>query len=138
MIEIKEGLEWVDFETVAAWLASSYWSPGISQTKVEKAAEGASLVIGVYDGEIQAGYCRVVSDRETFAWLCDVFVNPDYRGQGLATKMVAYALEHPDHQGLRRWMLATRDAHAVYEKLGFESVPIPEHMMVLVPKAPAA
>ncbi|RYG48025.1 N-acetyltransferase, partial [bacterium] len=77
MIEISEETDRIDFATVSSWLASSYWSPNISRAKVERAAEGASLVIGAYDGETQVGYCRVVSDGETFAWLCDVFVDPN-------------------------------------------------------------
>ncbi|CAN5371819.1 GNAT family N-acetyltransferase [soil metagenome] len=137
MIEIAEGLGRVDFDKVAPWLASSYWSPGISREKVERAANGASLVISAFDGDRQVGYCRVVSDRETYAWLCDVFVDPERRGEGIAQEMVSYALAHPDHQGLRRWMLATSTAHTLYEKFGFRSVPIPENMMELKLGAPS-
>ena len=78
----------------------------------------------------QLGYCRAVSDRTTFGWLCDVFVSPSARGQGIAKAMVGYILEHPEHQGLRRWLLATKDAHGIYRECGFESLPMPERWMV--------
>src|SRR5215212_4424295 len=99
--EIDDDLARVDFGRVYHWLASSYWSPGVPREKVEKAAQGSSLVVGAYLNGEQAGYLRVVSDRATFAWVCDVFVAEEHRGRGLAKAMVQYALEHPDHQGLR-------------------------------------
>jgi len=72
---------------------------------------------------------RIVSDRATFAWLCDVFVDPEYRGRGIARAMVAFALQHPDHQGLRQFLLATSDAHGVYASLGFNPITSPERWM---------
>jgi len=129
--KILEGIEPVDFATVHSWLTTTYWSPGISRERVEKAARGSSLVIGAYDDDgLQVGYCRIVSDRTTFAWVCDVFVSPSSRGIGVAKAMVRYALEHPDHQGLRRWLLATKDAHEIYRTCGFEALPMPERWMV--------
>jgi len=128
--EIVEGLERVDFATVHSWLSTAYWSEGVSRERVEKAARGSSLVVGAYADGQQLGYCRAVSDRTTFGWLCDVFVSPSVRGQGIAKAMVGYILEHPEHQGLRRWLLATKDAHGIYRECGFESLPMPERWMV--------
>jgi GNAT superfamily N-acetyltransferase len=132
-IELREGVDAIDFDRVHAWLASTYWSPGVDRDLVERAARGASLVVSAYDGETQVGYLRVVSDRATFAWVCDVFVAPEARGMGLAKRMVRHALSHPDHQGLRRWMLATADAHGVYRECGFDALEQPERFMVHLP-----
>jgi GNAT superfamily N-acetyltransferase len=135
--ELDENRERLDFARVHGWLTTSYWSPGVSRERVEKAAGGSSLVIGAYkDGE-QVGYLRVVSDKTNFAWLCDVFVDEAHRGQGIAKAMVRYALEHPEHQGLRRLVLATRDAHGVYQEVGFEPLPSPEMWMYHAPKPDA-
>jgi GNAT superfamily N-acetyltransferase len=134
--EVVEGIERVDFERVHAWLASTYWSPGIARERVERAASNSSLVIGAYLGLEQAGYLRVVSDRTTFAWICDVFVSEDHRGKGIARSMVQYALAHPEHQGLRRWLLATADAHGVYAECGFKPLENVERWMFLRPVPP--
>jgi GNAT superfamily N-acetyltransferase len=131
--EIDDDPSRVDFARVHDWLTNSYWSPGISRDRVERAATGSALVIGAYLGRVQVGYLRVVSDRTTFAWIADVFVDPDHRGKQIATSMLRVALEHPTHQNLRRWVLATRDAHDVYAKFGFIPLPNPERFMILKP-----
>lgn len=131
--EIDDDRTRLDFGRVSGWLASTYWSPDIPREKVEQAAAGSALVIGAYQNGEQAGYCRVVGDGVTFAWVCDVFVDEAHRGRGLARAMVRFALAHPEHQGLRRWMLATLDAHGVYADLGFAPLAQPERMMVLRP-----
>ena len=131
--EISDEVSRVDFEVVHSWLASSYWSPGIDRQKVEKAAKHSSLVVGAYLGGRQAGYLRVVSDYATFAWVCDVFVGEEFRGKGLAKAMMRFALAHPEHQGLRRWVLATKDAHDVYKACGFNALPEPQRWMILRP-----
>ncbi|MDE2125551.1 MAG: GNAT family N-acetyltransferase [Armatimonadetes bacterium] len=123
----------IDFDRVHAWLTAAYWSPGVSRERVERAAAGSSLLVGAYFGGVQAGYLRVVSDRATFAWICDVWVDKPHRQQGLARAMVRFALDHPEHKGLRRWVLATRDAHRVYAACGFEPLPSPERWMVRQP-----
>ncbi|MGV3617174.1 MAG: GNAT family N-acetyltransferase [Fimbriimonas sp.] len=130
--ELREGVDAIDFDRVHPWLASTYWSPGIEREKVERAADGASLVVSAYSESGQVGYLRIVSDRATFAWVCDVFVAPEARGHGLAKRMLRYALEHPDHQGLRRWMLATADAHEIYRACGFTLLEQPERYMALI------
>lgn len=136
--EIDDALERIDFDRVHGWLASTYWSPGIAREKVERAARNSSLVLGAYKNGTQAGYLRVVSDRATFAWVCDVFVDDAHRGQGLARAMVRFALAHPEHQELRRWLLATQDAHGVYEACGFRLIDNPERWMFLRPNNPDA
>lgn len=122
----------LDFDVVHGFLATSYWSPGVSRAVVERAARH-SLAFGVYhDGggaPRQVGYARVVTDRATFAYLADVFVLPEHRGRGLATWLVGTVLAHPDLQGLRRWLLATRDAHALYARAGFTPLAAPERFM---------
>ncbi|HZT44296.1 MAG TPA: GNAT family N-acetyltransferase [Chthonomonadaceae bacterium] len=133
--EIDDTRERIDFVRVHAWLTTAYWSEGVSRERVEKAARGSSLLVGVYDEEgDQVGYLRVVSDQTTFAWVCDVFVDEQHRGWGIARAMVRFALEHPDYQGLRRWILATRDAHPIYASCGFAPLPNPDKWMILQPR----
>jgi GNAT superfamily N-acetyltransferase len=131
--EIDDDRTRPNFALVHQWLTNSYWSPGVSRDRVERAAAGSSLVVTAYLQATQVGYLRVVSDRATFAWIADVFVDPAHRGKGIATAMLRFALEHPAHQNLRRWILATRDAHDVYASIGFVPLPNPERFMILKP-----
>jgi GNAT superfamily N-acetyltransferase len=131
--EIDDALERIDLARVHGWLASTYWSPGVKREVVERAARGSSLVIGAYLNDEQVSYTRIVSDRATFAWVCDVYVDEAHRKQGLARAMLSFALKHPEHQGLRRWLLATRDAHPVYRAMGFEPLERPERWMAFKP-----
>ena len=135
MVEIREGVESVDFERVHAWLSNVYWSPGISLEKVQRAARGCSLVISAYVKGEQVGYTRIISDKATFAWVCDVYVDEAHRGEGVAQAMMRFALKHPEHQGLRRWVLATRDAHKTYAACGFEPLWEPERWMIHFPSS---
>jgi GNAT superfamily N-acetyltransferase len=133
--ELIEGLERIDFERVREWLSNLWW-PGVRREAVERSARGSSLVIGVYERSTrkQVAYTRVISDMTTFAWLCDVVVDEAHRGRGIGRAMVRYALAHPEHQGLRRWMLSTGDAHRVYAACGFEPYPDPSRIMSYVPR----
>ena len=125
----------LDLARVHGWLRASYWSPDVRREVVERAF-AHSLSVGAYrDGGVQVGVARAVTDQATFAWLCDVFVEPAARGQGVAQAMVRALIADPRLATLRRWALATRDAHAVYAPLGFAPVPA-EHWMQLV--GPAA
>jgi GNAT superfamily N-acetyltransferase len=133
--EIDDTFERVDFATVHRWLADTYWNAGVSREYVERAARHSSLVMGVYRDDRIVGYGRIVSDRTTFAWVSDVYVDPAHRGRGLAKEIVKFALAHPGHQDLRRWLLATRDAHDVYASIGFGPLDKPESMMVHRPVA---
>ena len=108
----------LDLDVVHGFLAQSYWAQGIPRAIVARALAG-SLSFGLYHADGQVGLARFVTDRATFAYLADVFVLPAHRGRGLATWLVGTALTHPDLQGLRRMLLATRDMHALYAKVGF-------------------
>jgi GNAT superfamily N-acetyltransferase len=109
----------LQLDLVYPWLRASYWSPNIRRDVVERAFAN-SLVAGAYDPNgSQLGVARAVTDRATFAWLCDVYVSPGARGQGIARAMVEALMQHPELTTLRRWLLGTRDAHAVYAPLGF-------------------
>jgi GNAT superfamily N-acetyltransferase len=118
----------VDRVAVARFLASSYWAEGIPAATVERSLD-SSLCFALLDSDKQIGFARVISDCATIAYLGDVFVLPEYRGRGLAKWLLECVLGHPDLQGLRRWILATRDAHGLYEQFGFTPLKKPEIFM---------
>ena len=126
-VTIREGMEAMDFSAVREWLAKSYWTQGIAREVIERASQNSALVIGAFAGDgSQAGFMRVVSDKTRFAYLCDVIVDEAWRGRGVARAMVRHALDHPELATVRTWTLATRDAHGVYEPLGFLPMSEPE------------
>ena len=108
----------------------AYWSQGIPRPILEKAIE-RSLCFGLLEDKRQIGFARMVTDFATFGWLCDVYVIETHRGRGLGDWLIASVLEHPDLQGLRRIVLATRDAHALYRRNGFDALPMPERWMAI-------
>jgi GNAT superfamily N-acetyltransferase len=114
----------LDLEVVHGYLSRSYWAAGVPEDVVRRSIEN-SLCFGVYRGEEQAGFARVVTDRATFAYLADVFVLDEHRGQGIGKWLLEVILSHPDLQGLRRWMLATRDAHDLYRRYAFTELARP-------------
>lgn len=118
----------MDLDAIHAYLSSSYWAQGIPRRIVANAMRG-SLCFGLFDDDQQVGFARVVTDRATFAYLCDVYVLENHRGRGLATWLMEAVVNHPDLQGLRRFALATRDAHGLYEKFGFAPLARPEIFM---------
>ncbi|MEU0107424.1 MULTISPECIES: GNAT family N-acetyltransferase [unclassified Streptomyces] len=124
----------VDAERVHRWLSTdAYWALGRPRETQDRAIEG-SLNFGVYDrasGE-QVAYARVITDRATFAWLCDVYVDPSVRGKGVGTALVAAVREELRGYGVRRVLLATLDAHGVYAKHGFAALERPEDWMALI------
>ena len=120
----------MDVEAIHAFLTRSYWSPGIPRSIVEKAIDN-SLCFGLFHESAQVGFARVVTDRATFAYLADVYVLEEHRGKGLARRMMEAVFSHPDLQGLRRFMLATRDAHALYRQFGFRDIANPENLMAI-------
>ncbi|MFJ4618709.1 GNAT family N-acetyltransferase [Streptomyces sp. NPDC088812] len=123
----------IDAGKVHRWLSTdAYWALGRAREKQDRAIAG-SLNFGVYDtasGE-QVAYARIVTDLATFAWLCDVYVDPAVRGKGIGTALVAAVREHLRPHGLRRILLATHDAHGVYEKAGFANLPESDQYMAL-------
>src|SRR5215216_5389061 len=118
----------LDIAAIHAFLTQSYWSPGVPRSTVERAIAN-SLCFGAFWQAEQVGFARVVTDRATFAYLCDVYVLEAHRGRGLAQQLMDHVMQHPDLQGLRRMMLATRDAHSLYAKYGFTPLAAPERMM---------
>lgn len=131
--EISTGRDRLDRTLIHRWLSEdSYWALGRSREKQDAAIDG-SLNFGVYDGVsgAQVAYARVVTDRATFAWLCDVYVDRGVRGKGLGTALAGAVRDHLAPYGLRRLMLATGDAHGVYAKVGFEPLASSEKWMVL-------
>ena len=120
-----------DLELIHTFLVKeSYWARERTLEQTKRAIEH-SICFGVYDGERQVAFARVVSDRATFAYLGDVFVIPEYQGRGIGKMLMEAILAHPELQGLRRWVLATRDAHTLYEKYGFTPLKHPERWMEL-------
>lgn len=108
----------MDITAIHAALTTLYWSVGIPRETVERAVAG-SMPFGIFDGAEQVAFGRVVTDRATFAYVADVYVLEQYRGRGLGRQLVTAMRTHPALQGLRRWLLGTRDAHGLYEKFGF-------------------
>jgi GNAT superfamily N-acetyltransferase len=119
----------LQFDVIYRFLVDeSYWSKGRTREQMENAI-GHSLCFGIYHGDRQVGFARVVSDFATFAYLGDVFVLEEFRGHGLSKWLMEVIVEHPELQGLRRWLLATRDAHGLYEQYGFAPLRFPERWM---------
>jgi GNAT superfamily N-acetyltransferase len=120
----------VDVDVVHAFLTTSYWAEGVTRDVVGRSIRGSAACVSAFDSDgNQVGFCRAVSDRATFAYVADVFVLDGHRGRGLASAMVATLLEDPGLQGLRRLILATKDAHGLYERFGFVGFPNPERWM---------
>ncbi len=113
----------------------SYWAQNIPLDVVERSVAN-SLCFGLYHHEKQVGFARLVTDKATFAYLADVFVLEEYRGKGLSKWMMAVIHSHPDLQGLRRWVLGTRDAHGLYEQFGWARLTeaqVYRFMQIIVP-----
>ena len=123
----------MDLDAIHAYLTRSYWCEGIPKDLVARAMAG-SLCFGLFDEGRQIGFARVISDKATYAYLCDVYVLEEYQGRGLGTWLMRELMTHPDLQGLRRFSLVTRDAHRLYEKNGFTGLANPAgHMEIARP-----
>ena len=119
----------LDIDAIHAFLSTeSYWVPGIRREFVERAIE-TSLCFAIFERARQLAFARVITDGAGFAWLADVFVVADARGRKLGERLIEFVLAHPDLQRIRRFMLATRDAHGLYEKYGFTPLAHPERIM---------
>jgi ribosomal protein S18 acetylase RimI-like enzyme len=118
----------LDIALIHEFLSGSYWAQGRSRALVELSIKH-SLCFGVYLAGRQVGFARVISDCAVFAYMADVFVLPEFRGRGIGKELVRTILKHPDLQGLKVFLLRTRDAHGLYSRFGFGSVPHPEEMM---------
>lgn len=119
----------LDIDAVHRFLVEeSYWARERTIEQTSTAIEN-SICFGLYVGEKQVGFARVVSDKATFAYLGDVFILEEYRGRGLSKWLMQVIVDHPELQGLRRWVLATQDAHGLYEQFGFGPLKFPERWM---------
>ncbi len=129
--EVSTDPDRLDLGVIHSLLTNSYWSPGIPRDVVERSI-AHSLSFGLYaPGGEQAGFARVVTDCTTYAYLADVIVAKEHRGRGLGKFLVSRVLAHPQLQGLRRWALATADAHGLYRQFGFGPPARPEIHMFL-------
>lgn len=115
---ISTDKEKIDLDYVHNFLSKTYWAENIPKETVERSING-SLCFGIYEGEKQIGFARVVTDEATFAYLCDVFIDEAYRGKRLSKWLMQTIVDYPGLQGLRRFMLATKDAHGLYQQFGF-------------------
>jgi len=126
--EISCDPERIDVTLVHEFLRSSYWAEGRSRETVERSIRN-SLCFGVYAGDRQIAFARVVTDRAVFAYLADVFVVPELRGRGVSKELMRAILNHADLQNLRTFLLGTRDAHGLYAQFGFGPIPEPQRLM---------
>lgn len=120
----------MDIKAIHSYLTSSYWSANIPIETVETAVQN-SLCFGLFIQEQQVGFARLITDSATFAYLCDVYILEEHRGQGLSKLLMAEITQHPQLQGLRRMVLATRDAHSLYAQFGFTPLSNPPSFMEL-------
>ena len=121
----------LDVDTVVDMLTRAYWAKGRPRERTERALSN-SLVFGLYDGAEQIGIARIVSDYAVFAYLCDVFIHEDYRARGLGKWLMETIKSHPDLQGLRRFLLATHDAHELYKQYGWMPLENPHNWMEIL------
>jgi N-acetylglutamate synthase-like GNAT family acetyltransferase len=118
-----------DIDAIHAALKETYWSPGISRDVVARACANSMCAVARDESGKLIGFARLVTDKATFAWLCDVVVLPGKQGKGLGRALVQMFQRHPELQGLRRWLLGTKDAHGVYAPLGFAALAAPDRLM---------
>jgi len=126
--EISTDPSRLQLAAIHAYLTRSYWSPGIPKDVIARAIAN-SLCFGIYLGDTQVGFARVVTDKASFAYLADVYVLEEHRRQGLSKRLVEQIQAHPELQGMRRFLLATRDAHGLYAQFGFKAPARPENFM---------
>ena len=141
--QISTDASLLDVKAIHAFLAGTYWSPGIPLETVERAIQN-SVCVGAYIDDQQIGFARMVTDKATFAYLADVYVLEEHRRKGLSKRMMEALLQLQELHGLRRLLLVTRDAHALYEKFGFKALAAPARFMELhnpnayLPPSPSA
>jgi len=130
LYEISTDRSRLDVGLIHSFLSSSYWAQGIPRKIVEKSIAN-SLCFGAFLGARQVGFARVISDFSSIAYVADVFVVTEHRGRGIARRLIQAIIDHPELQGLRRILLATQDAHGLYEKFGFQLLTNPERFMLI-------
>jgi len=128
-IEYITDLTRIDLDRVHHWIAhKSYWAGSMPRRVLERAVQGSLCFAAIADGAT-VGFCRVITDRATFAYISDVFVDPDHRGRGIGKGLMTAVMAHAELQDLRRWVLVTADAHGLYAQHGFEALTTPERFM---------
>ncbi len=127
---ISSNINDMDIISIHSYLTTTYWAAGVPVETIKRAVEN-SLCFGVFCGEQQVGFARLITDTATFAYLADVYILDSHRGKGLSKWMMQEILNHPQLQGLRRIVLATKDAHSLYEKFGFKELSNPQKFMEL-------
>jgi GNAT superfamily N-acetyltransferase len=128
-VELSFDRDRMDLDVIHGFLSEAYWSPGVPRSVVEQAI-AHSLCIGAFKDGRQVGFARAITDCATFAYVADVFVLDAYRGRGIGKLLIAGLMRHPDTQGLRTWMLLTRDAHSLYRQFGFDAPTEPRRVMM--------
>jgi N-acetylglutamate synthase-like GNAT family acetyltransferase len=128
---ISDNKELLDIGFIHHELSHSYWAKNIPIELVQKSITH-SMCIGMYKEKKQIGFARVITDHATFGYLCDVIIAKEEQGKGAGKMLMEYIMKHDDLQGLRRFMLATRDAHTLYEKYGFTVTKHPERLMEII------
>ncbi|WP_447731159.1 GNAT family N-acetyltransferase [Pseudoxanthomonas suwonensis] len=132
-LRISDDRSELDVDLIHRFLSrETYWSKGIPRETVERAIAGSLCFGGYLEGEGQVAFARVVTDGATFGYLADVFVLPEYRGRGFSKQLMAAVMAHPQLQGLRRFMLATSDAHGLYARFGFREPARPRTLMEIL------
>lgn len=126
---VSSSREEMDFDVIHSYISNTYWAEGIPKETFKKALDN-SLCFGVFSSEgKQVGFARMITDQATFAYLADVFVDEAHRGKGLSKWLMQEVHDHPSLQGLRRILLATRDAHSLYQQFGYTSLSSPATFM---------
>ena len=128
MIEITTDPGRIDVDKLEQWLNVTYWAEGRPREVIERSVQNSLNFSAYIDGEF-IGFARVVTDRATFGWVCDVVVEEKVRGQGVGKELMKAIIEHPDLKGIKRLLLATLDAHGLYSQYGFIALPNPERWM---------
>ncbi len=128
--ELSSDKSLMDIKAIHCYLSRSYWAENVPYDIVKKAIDN-SLCFGVFYKKSQIGFARLITDSATFAYLADVYILEEHRGKGLSKILMATIINHPQLQGLRRMVLATNDAHTLYEKFGFKELTKPESFMEL-------
>ena len=133
---IKHGFDQMNFDQVRDMLKKVFWSIDIKNEEIIQGAKNSALLVGVFKSDEQIGFARVISDKTRFAYIMDVVVHEKYRLQGIGQLMINYILSHPDLKDVYQWLLRTRDAHGVYNKVGFKQIGNPEEWMEIMHDRP--
>lgn len=118
----------LDLNIIHQFLASSYWAKGLPLEVLQRSIQN-SLIFGLYKGKQQIGFARLITDHATFAYVADVFILEPFREQGLGKWLIETIISYPELQGLRRWLLATKDAHELYRRFGFTELKNSDRLM---------